>query len=122
MTFDVTKKDIAQAQKCPPGMHKATLIEVDESYFNEKGTEIEKATFETTKGHSVPYWFNNKMLSSVIEFVEAADNVKLEENTAINLKDYIGKQVCISVSHRADKNNKPQAQIDTFYSADKVPF
>lgn len=122
MAFDVTKSDIKKSQKCAPGMHIATLITVDEQYLNEKGTTVQKVEFDTDSGYSIPYWFNDKMTSSLIEFAEAADNCKLSEDTSIELKDYKGKKVCLSVSHAKDKNNKIQAQIDNFYSSEKVPY
>lgn len=125
MAFDVTKEDLKKSQKCPVGMHLATLVEVEDEYLNEKGTNVQKCEFETDKGHIVPYWFNDKMVSAVLEFIAAADDIVLtEENmpSRIDLKDYKGKRVAISVSHTKDKNNKLQAQIDNFFSASKVPF
>lgn len=123
MAFTIEKDDIKKSQKCPPGIHKATLTLVEDVYYNEKGTEIQKCEFETEEGYIVPVWFNNKMLGPIIEFVEAADKVKLTEDTSVDLKKYEGTgKVCISVSHIKDKNNKIQAQIDNFFSADKVPF
>lgn len=122
MAFEVTKDDIKKSQKCPPGMHIATLVSVEKEYLNEKGTTVQRVDFDTDGGYSVPYWFNDKMTSSLIEFAEAADNVKLDADTSIELMDYKGKKVCLSVSHAKDKNNKIQAQIDNFYPSDKVPY
>lgn len=127
MAFNFTTTDVRKSQKCPVGMHIATLTEVEEPYFNAKGTTVQKVNFETDKGYSVPYWFNDKFMANLIEFVEAADNIKFDpeaENTdvSIDLKNYIGKKLAIAVSHRKDDNNKIQAQIDNFFSADKVPF
>lgn len=107
-------------------MHLATLVAVDEPYINDKGTEIQKADFETDAGYSVPKWFNDKFVSDLFEFVEAADKIKFDANNfkeiELDLKRYVGKKVAISVSHQKDKNAKIQAQIDNFFSADKVPF
>lgn len=125
MPFGFTKDDFKKAQKCPPGMHLATLTEVEDEYMNEKGTNIQKANFETDNGYIVPYWFNDKMPGPVFEFIGAADNITITEDNMperINIKDYLHKRVAISVSHVKDKNNKIQAQIDNFFSADKVPF
>jgi hypothetical protein len=107
-------------------MFVTTLIEVEEPYVNDKGTTVQRANFETDAGHVVPKWFNDAVLRDLIEFVEAADHVKFDmetmEDLPIELKNYIGKKVAISVSHVKDKNNKVQAQIDNFFSADSVPF
>ena len=106
-------------------MHLATLTSVEDEYQNDKGTNIQKCDFETDSGYTIPKWFNDGFMSDLIEFVEAADNIKFDpENTDtdIDLHDYVGKKVAIQVSHGKDKNNKIQAQIDNFYTADKVPF
>jgi len=123
-SFKVTKDDIAKSQKCPPGMHIAELTLVGEEYLKDNGNTVQECEFTTTSGHNMRYWFNAKMVSSIIEFVCAADKVEPAalEDKDINLKEYVGKKVCISVSHGKDKNNKIQAQIDNFFSADKVPF
>lgn len=126
MAFKLTAEDLKKSAKCPVGMHLATLVAVDEPYLNDKGTEIQKADFETDQGYSVPKWFNDKFISDLFEFVEAADKIKFDANnfkeTELDLRNYKGKKVAISVSHQKDKNNKVQAQIDNFFSADKVPF
>lgn len=125
MAFEFDKKDFKKSQKAPPGMYIATLIIVEEPYYNDKGTSIEKATFETDNGYEVPFWFNDKMPGLVYEFIGAADSITFNEDnvpTNIDLKEYVGKKVAISVSHKKDKNNKIQAQIDNFFSASKVPF
>lgn len=125
MPFSFDKSDFRKSQKCPPGMHIATLVEVEEEYYNEKGTQVQRANFETDKGYDISTWFNDKMPSFMYEFVAAADDVTLTEDNAptnIDLKEYVGKKVAISVSHGKDKNNKVQAQIDNFFSAAKVPF
>jgi hypothetical protein len=124
--FKVTKEDLKKSQKCPVGMHVGTLVEVEEQYFNEKGTSVQKCVFETDAGYQVPVWFNDKVMSNLIEFVEAADKIKLDMATMadmdIRLENYKGRRVAFSVSHQKDKNNKMQSQIDNFFNADKVPF
>lgn len=126
MPFELTPEDLKRSQKCPPGMHIFTVTAVDEEYLNDNGTTVQRMEFESDKGYMVSTWFNNKFQSSVIEFVQAADKITFTEesikNVKINLKDYLGKKVAGSVSHRKDNNNKIQAQIDNFFSADKVPF
>lgn len=126
MAFKLNKQELQKSQKCPPGLHPATLVEAEEMYVSEKGAEVQKCIFETDAGYQVPVWFNDKVMSNLIEFVEAADKVKFDmenmEEVDINLKKYVGKKVYISVSHVKDKNNKIQAQIDNFYNSDKVPF
>jgi hypothetical protein len=128
MAFKLNKDVLAKSAKCPTGMHIATLTEVEDTYFSEKGTEVQKANFETDKGYNIPMWFNGSDmgLGQILEFVQAADDVTFTaDNMAeldINLKEYVGKKVCLSVSHGKDKNNKVQAQIDNFFSAKKVPF
>lgn len=127
MAFDITPQDLKKAQKCPPGMHIFTLVEVEEPYLKENGNEVQKADFESDKGHVVPTWFNSSFKANLIEFIQAADNIILTDEMLrtlppVDLKNYIGKKVAASVSHRRDNNNKVQAQIDNFFSADKVPF
>lgn len=124
MAFNFSKDDFRKSQKCPAGMHIATLVEVEEPYIKDNGNEVQKCWFETSAGHQVPYWFNKNMPGPVFEFTGAADNVVFTEENApenIELKEYKGKRVAISVSHRqTDKGIMPN--IDAFYSADKVPF
>jgi len=125
MPFTVNKQDLKKSQKCPPGMHLFTLTEVEDEYFNEKGTKVQRVDFESDGGYIVPYWFNDKFSSNLLEFIQAADGITLDmnmEDLDIDLKDYKGKKVAGSVSHVKDKNNKIQAQIDNFFSPDKVPF
>lgn len=126
MAFKIDAEDLKKSQKCPVGMHIATLTEVGKPYFNDKQTEIQQCFFETEKGYTTPYWFNNKMVSSILEFVQAADKVTFDAATMaemdIELSDYIGKKVAISVSHIKDKNGKLQSQIDNFFNSEAVPF
>lgn len=126
MAFDLTPEDLKKSQKCPPGMHMMTVREVGDEYFNDNQTTVQQMDLETDKGYFVSTWFNNKFKSNIIEFVEAADRIKFTDesikNVKIDLKNYVGKTVVGSVSHRKDKNNKIQAQIDNFFSSDKVPF
>lgn len=126
MSFKPTVEDLKRSQKCPAGMHRATLITVDDEYFNDKGTSIQKCEFETENGHIVPFWFNDKMMGMILEFVSAADKTVITEDMLadmdIELREYKGKAVALSVSHVKDKNNKLQAQIDNFFNEDKVPF
>lgn len=124
--FNLTKEDLQKSQKCPPGMHIATLTEVEEPYISPKsGCDVQKVVFETSKGYSVPNWFNSTVLGPLFEFIEAADNIKFDvdnmKEISVDLKKYIGKKVCISVSHRKE-DGKVYAQVDSFFSADKVPF
>lgn len=128
MAFKITKDDLKKSQRCPPGTHVATLVEVEEPYISENsGCTVQKCVFETDKGHQVPVWFNDAVTANLIEFVEAADNVKMNMDNIdsmpeIELKDYKGKRVAIAVSHNKDGKGKIQANIDNFFSADKVPF
>jgi len=127
VAFKITKDDLKKSQKLVPGMHIVTLTQVEEPYFNEKGTAVQKVEFETDKGVVQPYWFHqtDMGLRSLIEFIEAADDIKLDSelpDTDIELRNYIGKKVCIATSMGKDKNGKNQINIDNFYSAKKVPF
>lgn len=128
MGFKPTKKDLQRSALCPVGMHLFTVVSTEKPYLNEKGTKIEKVDFETNEGYLVPIWFNDKMLDSLLKFVEAADNIRfdLEKDgdnlPEIELRDYVGKKVAGSVSHRKDNDGKPKAQIDEFFTADSVPF
>lgn len=126
MAFSITKEDLKKSQKCPAGMHFATLVEVEEPYKSEKGVEVQKCVFETDKGYSVPVWFNDAVLANLIEFIGAADKVTFDLETMatmnIDLKKYKGKRVALSVSHVKDKNGKVQSQIDNFFNSDRVPF
>jgi hypothetical protein len=123
--FEFSKDDLKKSQKCPAGMHVATLVEVEDEYMNDKGNTVQKCSFETLAGYFIPVWFNAKMPGPVFELVAAAEGITItEENmpSKIVLKDYIGKKVALSVSHAKDKNNKIQAQVDNFFNADKVPM
>jgi len=125
MAFKPTKKDLQRSQTCPAGMKLFTLINVETSYLKENGNEVQQCDFETDDGYIVPVWFNSKMLSTVLNFVQAADGIKFEIDDRlpeVELRDYLGKKVAGSVSHRKDDNGKIQAQIDEFFTADKVPF
>jgi hypothetical protein len=129
MGFKLTKADLKKSALCTPGMHSFTLVKVNEPYLKEGKngpTTVQQCDFESAEGYVVPVWFNTVVMSNLFEFVAAADNVVFDmekfEDVDIELKDYVGKKVAASVSHRVDNNNKPQAQIDNFYSADKVPF
>lgn len=109
-------------------MHLGFLAEVEDEYISDSKSKctVVPCTFETDAGFQVKVWFNDAVMSNLIEFIEAADNFKInmdnvDQLPAINLKDYIGKRVAFSVSHVKDKNNKIQAQIDNFFSADKAP-
>lgn len=123
MAFKPTKKDYLKAQLCPVGMRLLTLTDVEKPYLNDKGTEIQKCDFEDSEGYIISNWFNDKMLDTLINFVESADNVKLdpENMPVIELRDYIGKKVAASISHRK-VDDKMRTSIDEFYTADKVPF
>jgi hypothetical protein len=108
-------------------MHLGELIEVEEEYISEKGAQVQKCSFETKAGYLVPVWFNDKVMTNLFEFIEAADNVKLNMDTIddmppINLKEYLHKPVAFSVSHVKNDKNQIFTQIDNFFSADKVPF
>lgn len=126
--FDITKDDLKKSQLCPVGLHLFTVVEVEDEYENAKGTTVQKVNFESEKGYQISYWFNDAMLSSVIEFISAADNINLDMETfagmQVNLKDYVGKKFAGNVVHekRKDGGNKVNAVIENFYSADKVPF
>lgn len=126
MPFTLTPEDLKKSQKCPPGMHIFTITKVGDEYLNDNGTTVQQMDLETDKGYIVSTWFNNKFQSNIIDFIQAVDKVTLTPETikdlTIDLKDYQGKRVAGAVSHMKDKNNKIQAQIDNFFSADKVPF
>lgn len=127
MAFDVTPQDLKKSQKCPPGMHIAAITECEEPYYSEKNILTQKVWFETQKGYTIATWFNASVQANQIEFMEAADKVKFDmdsfKGTSFDPKNYIGKPVCISVSHqKSQKDGKIYAQIDNFFSADKVPF
>lgn len=128
VAFKPTKQDLQKSQKCPPGMHLAELVEVEEEYVSEKsGATVQKCVFETNAGYQVPVWFNDKVMTNLFEFVEAADNIKLSMDTIddmppIDLKNYLHKKVAISVSHVKNDKNQIFPQIDNFFAADKVPF
>jgi hypothetical protein len=128
MAFKPTKDDLKKSQKCPPGMHLGELVEVEEEYVSDKGATVQKCWFETNKGYQIPVWFNDKVMSNLFEFVEAADKIKLDMDTIedmppIDLKNYLHKPVAFSVSHnKSEKDGKIYTQIDNFFSADKVPF
>lgn len=126
MAFKLTAEDLKKSAKCPVGMHLATLVVAEEPYISEKGNETQKCDFETDQGYTISKWFNEKFTGDLFEFVAAADKIKFDattfKETEIELKNYRGKKVAISVSHGKDKNGKVQANIDNFFSADKIPF
>jgi hypothetical protein len=126
MAFKITKDKLKQSVMCPVGTHLMTLIEVEDEYISAKGTNVQPALFETDSGYQIKTWFNDAVMRQLIEFVEAADNIKFNmekmEDVSINLKEYVGKRVAGVVSPGTDKNGKPVVQIDNFYSAEKVPF
>lgn len=126
MAFKLTKSDLKKSALCPPGMHPFTLVAVEEPYVSAKGVTVQKCDFETDSGYSVSVWFNSAVMSNLFEFVAAADKVKFDldkfEAMEIELKDYKGKKVSGSVSHRKTDDNKVVAQIDNLYEDGKVPF
>lgn len=126
MAFKLTKSDLKKSVLCPVGMHTFTLVNLGEPYLSAKGTSVQQAEFETDAGYSVSTWFNDKVTSNLFEFVAAADKVtfKIEDftETEVELKDYKGKKVCGSVSHRKTDDGKIVAQIDNFYEEGKIPF
>lgn len=126
MGFKLTKDDLKKSALCPPGIHNFTLVNIEEPYVKPNGNTVQKCDFETDNGYVIPVWFNANMISSIFDFVAAADKVTFSLDTfsemEIDLKNYKGKRVSGNVSHRADDNNKPQAQIDSFYAEGKVPF
>lgn len=126
MSFKLTKGDLQKSVLCPVGMHTFTLTVVEEPYVSGKGASVQKCDFETDAGYTVSTWFNDKVMQNLFEFVAAADKVtfKLEDfvETKVELKDYKGKRVCGSVSHRKTDEGKIVSQIDNFYEEGKVPF
>lgn len=127
MSFKMTKADLKKSALCPPGMHAATLIEVEAAYVKpDNGNTVQKCDFETDAGYVISAWFNAKMMASLFEFVQAADkvtfNLETMEDMSIELKEYKGKRVTISVSHVKNKDGKINAQIDNFYEEGKIPF
>jgi hypothetical protein len=126
MSFKLNKEGLLKSATCPPGLTKFTLVVVEEPYVSKKGATVQKCDFESEKGYTVSVWFNSAVMGNLYEFVEAADDAKFDPTKMgeidLNLKEYIGKEVVGSVSHRKDDNGKVQAQIDNFYTVDKVPF
>lgn len=126
MAFKVTKSDLKKSILCPVGMHDFTLVVVEEPYLKPSGISVQKCDFETESGYSVPVWFNSVVMSNLFEFVAAADKITFDlekfEDMIIELKDYKGKKVTGSVSHRKTDDGKVVAQIDNFYESGKVPF
>lgn len=126
MAFKVTKSDLKKSILCPVGMHVFTLVTVEEMYLKPNGNSVQKCDFETDAGYTVPVWFNSVVMSNLFEFVAAADKVTFDlekfEDMTIELKDYKGKKVAGSVSHRKTDDGKIVAQIDNFYEDGKVPF
>lgn len=124
--FKLNKESLLKSAICPPGMTKGELVKVGEQYVSAKGATVQQADFETEKGYSVSVWFNDKVMANLFEFVAAADKVTFDpdnmQETEIDLKDYLHKPVVFNVSHRKTDDGKVVAQIDNFYSADKVPF
>lgn len=126
MAFKVTKQDLKKSITCPPGYHSFTLVNLEEPYVKPSGISVQKAEFESSAGYVVPTWFNSTVMANLFEFVAAADKVKFDmesfEDTEIELKNYLGKKVAGSVSHRKTDDGKIVAQIDNFYEDGKVPF
>lgn len=126
MAFKVTKSDLKKSILCPVGMHLFTLVAVEEPYLKTNGCTVQKCDFESDKGYSVSVWFNSTVMANLFDFVAAADKVTFDlekfEDTAIELKDYKGKQVTGSISHRKLDDGKLVAQIDNFYEEGKVPY
>lgn len=124
MSFQVSKQDIKKSQRCPQGMNIFTLVTVDDAYTNAKGTMVQKADFESEDGYCVSFWFNDKMLGMIIEFVAAADDVDAMGIDAgdIELKDYLDKKVAAMIVHSKDDKGKLQASIENFFSTSKIPF
>jgi hypothetical protein len=126
MAFNLTKKDLKKSATCPPGMHPATLIKVEEPYVKDNGNTVQKCEFETDSGYIIPTWFNANMTSSIFEFVAAADKITFDidkfSDITVELKDYKDKKVAISISHRKGDDGRIMASIDNFYEDGKVPF
>ena len=133
MSFKPTKKDLQRSAICPVGMHLVTAVSVGKEYLNDSGTQVQQVDFETTDGYIIPKWFwysvKKQMLDpDVLKFVQAADNITFDMEKdgdnlpEIELKDYEGKKVAVSVSHQKDNNGKVQPNIDEYFTADSVPF
>ena len=126
MSFTLTKTDLKKSALCPPGLAPITLVAVEESYLKPNGVTVQKCDFETDKGYIVPVWFNDKVPTNMIEYVQAADKITFDlENMSdfsFNPKEYIGKTCVGNISHRKTDDGKVVAQIDNFYETGKVPF
>lgn len=130
MSFKLNKEQLLKSGLCPPGLTKSTLVKVYEPYLKDSKQgpmTVQQVDFETEKGYTIPYWFNSVVMGSLFEFVAAADKVTFNPDTMedmdIDLKDYLHKEVVISVSHaKSEKDGKIRAQIDNFYQEGKVPF
>lgn len=126
MAFKVTKADLKKSILCPVGMHNFTLTVVEEMYIKPSGVSVQKCDFETDAGYTVSVWFNSTVMTNLFEFVVAADKITFDlekfEEMNIELKDYKGKKVSGSVSHRKTDDGKLVSQIDNFYEDSKVPF
>ena len=129
MSFKLNKEALLKSGLCPPGLTEATLVKVYPEYLKESKQgpmTVQQLDFETKKGYTVPTWFNSVMMGNLFEFVAAADKVVFDPDTfaevEIELKDYVGKEVVISVSHGKTKEGRVVAQIDNFYMVGQVPF
>lgn len=127
MGFKLTKTELKKTALCPPGMRDLTLITVEEPYIKPaNGCKVQKCEFESKDGYILPVWFNDSVMANLFEFVAAADKVTFDmdkfEDTDVELKEYIGKEVVGSISHRKTDEGKIVTQIDNFYQTGKVPF
>ena len=129
MSFKLSKEKLLASGLCPPGLTKATLVKVYEPYVKESKQgpmTVQQADFETEKGYTVPTWFNSVVMNTIFEFVAAADKVVFDpdtfKDTEVELKDYVGKEVVISVAHGKTDKGRVVAQIDNFYVEGQVPF
>ena len=129
MSFKLNKESLLKSGLCPPGLCEATLVKVYEPYVKESKQgpmTVQQADFETKKGYTVPTWFNSVVMNTLFEFVAAADKVAFDPDTfvetEIELKDYVGKEVVISVAHGKTDKGRVVAQIDNFYMVGAVPF
>ncbi len=129
MSFKLNKEVLLKSGLCPPGLTKATVVKVYEPYIKESKSgpmTVQQIDLETEKGYTVPTWFNSVMMGNLLEFVAAADKVVFNPDTMeevdVDLKDYNGKEVVISVSHGKTKEGRVVAQIDNFYTEGQVPF
>jgi hypothetical protein len=130
MSFKLNKEALLKSGLCPPGLIEATLVKVYPPYLktakNGEAMTVQQADFETKKGYTVATWFNSIVMTNIFEFVAAADKVTFDPDTFadvdIELKDYVGKEVVISVAHGKTDAGRIVAQIDNFYQTGQVPF